>query len=97
MMESNLQRLAQRLLCRLVDSGEGMGHPQDRQKMRPVSANLCLKVSKPALCGFDSFLKAANQEESIGQPVNCPYDCLSIRQIDINFERFAEIGHHHLP
>src|SRR6266851_4215552 len=52
----NVQRFLQRLLCRLIACGECVGLPEGSEKTRPVSADIGLKVSKPAPSCFDRFV-----------------------------------------
>ena len=67
------------------------------EKTRPVSANVCLKVSEPATCCFGCFLEAASPDKGIGQLGKASPDHLSIAEIDVNFERFTEIGQRRVP
>jgi hypothetical protein len=66
-------------------------------KSRPVSASICPKISKVATGCSGRFLKAATSERAIGQLRQAPSDYLLIGGIDVNFQRFAEIGEHRSP
>ena len=67
-----------------------------RRRARSALTSAC-KVGEPAMSCFDCFLEAASPEKSIGQLGKAPPDHLAITEIDVNFERFTEIGKCRVP
>ena len=68
----NVQRFPQRLVGRLIDSSGCERLREGSEKTRPVSANIRLKVSKPATSCFGCFLEAASPDKGIGQLGKAP-------------------------
>ena len=80
-----------------TDCGGGQGVPQGSGKTRPVSANICLAVSKPATSCYGRFLEAASPEKAIDQLGKAASHYLPTTELDVNFQRFTEIGKYRSP
>src|ERR1700682_1604998 len=93
----NVQRFPQCLVGRLIDSGRCKRLREDSEKTRPVSANLCRKVRKPAPCCFGCFLEAASPDRGGGQLGKASPDHRAIIEVYVNFEHFTQMGYRRVP
>jgi hypothetical protein len=80
-----------------TDCGGCQGVPQGSGKTRPASANICLAVSKPATSCYGRFLEPASPEKAIDQLGKAASHYLPTAELDVNFQRFTEIGKYRSP
>jgi hypothetical protein len=92
-----VQRFPQLLHGRLIASGGCVGLPEGGEKVHPISANICLKVSETSPSRFGCFLEATSPDKGIGQLDKAPPDHLPITEIDVKFERFTQIDKCRVP
>ena len=85
------------LVGRLIDSGSGKRLREGREKTRPVGANLCLQVSKPAPRRFGCFLEAASPDRGGGQLGKASPGHLAIIEVDVNVEHLTLMGYRRIP
>src|ERR1700730_6496028 len=82
---------------RLTVCGGSDGLPARNQKRRPGDfdirpAGTCGKVSEAAMSCLSSLLEATRPEKGFDQSGKAPRGHLLIIELDVDFERFTEIG-----
>src|ERR1700730_1999504 len=83
---------------RLITCGSCPRLAEGSEKKRPLSADICLKVSEPTTRYFGRLPKATTSPDNgIGQLREALPDLPAITEIDVNFERFTEIGKRRVP
>src|ERR1700730_9954342 len=82
---------------RLTVCGGSEGLPESNEKTRPGDsdirpAGICGKVSEASMSCFRSLLEATRPENGFDQSGKAPRGHLLIIELDVDFERFTEIG-----
>src|ERR1700687_2460216 len=82
---------------RLTVCGGSEGLPESNEKTRPGDsdiqpAGICGKVSEASMSCFSSLLEATRPENGFDQSGKAPRGHLLIIELDVDFERFTEIG-----